>query len=239
MARLPRYGLAGQPQHVIQRGNNRSPIFFAPEDYAFFLECLKDGCQRFGCAVHAYVLMTNHIHLLVTPEASDGVSSLMQSVGRRYVQYINYTYQRTGTLWEGRYKAVPLDSEPYLMTCYRYIELNPVRAAMVTRPGDYRWSSYAHNAQGKTDELIHEHALYRALGKEPAARRAAYRSLFRSEIDEATLLELRDSINKGWALGSKRFLSRLDAISQRRAQPLPRGGKRKGAGRPPKEENQA
>jgi len=235
MARLPRYGLAGQPQHVIQRGNNRTPIFFAPEDYAFFLECLKDGCQRFGCAVHAYVLMTNHVHLLATPETSDGISSLMQSVGRRYVQHINYTYQRTGTLWEGRYKAVPLDSELYLMTCYRYIELNPVRAAMVARPGDYRWSSYAHNAHGKTDELIHEHALYQALGKELAPRRAAYRSLFRGEIDESTLLELRDSINKGWALGSKRFLSRLDANSQRRAQPLPRGGKRKGAGRPPKE----
>ncbi len=237
MARLPRYGLAGRPQHIIQRGNNRSPIFFAPEDYAFFLECLKEGCQRYGCAVHAYVLMTNHVHLLVTPQTSDGISRLMQSLGRRYVQYINYTQQRTGTLWAGRYKAVPLDSETYLMICHRYIELNPVRAAMVTRPGDYRWSSYAHNAQGKTDELIRDHALYQALGKEPVARRAAYRSLFRSAIDETILSEVRDSINKGWALGSKRFLARLEAAGQRRVQPLPRGGKRKGAGRPPKEEN--
>lgn len=238
MARLPRYGLAGQPQHVIQRGNNRSPIFFAPEDYDFFLECLKEGCRCYGCVVHAYVLMTNHVHLLVTPQTSDGVSKLMQSLGRRYVQHINYTRQRTGTLWEGRYKAVPLDSEQYLMICQRYIELNPVRAAMVIRPGDYKWSSYAHNAQGKTDELIHEHALYLALGDEPVARRASYRSLFRTGIDATTLSGLRNSINKGWALGGKRFLARLETISQRRVRALPRGGKRKGAGRPPKEENQ-
>lgn len=236
MARLPRYGLAGQPQHVIQRGNNRNPIFLAPGDYEFFLECLKDGCARFGCSVHAYVLMTNHVHLLATPETADGISGLMQSIGRRYVPHFNYTYQRTGTLWEGRYKAVPLDSERYLMSCYRYIELNPVRAGMVARPGEYRWSSYPCNAQGKADELIHEHALYRALGAYPASRRAAYRALFRSELDEATLQELRDSINKGWVLGSKRFLAKVEAASQRRVEPLPRGGKRKGAGRPRREE---
>lgn len=120
MARLPRYGLPGQPQHVIQRGNNRGPIFFAQEDYSFFLECLQDAGERCACAIHAYVLMTNHVHLLVTPDAADGISKLMQMVGRRYVQYVNFTYQRTGTLWEGRYKAVPMDSEQYLFTCYRY-----------------------------------------------------------------------------------------------------------------------
>lgn len=232
MARLPRYGVSGQPQHIIQRGNNRSPIFFAHQDYEFFLECLKDGCERYGCAVHAYVLMTNHVHLLATPESGDGISKLMQSIGRRYVQHINFRRRRTGTLWEGRYKAVPLDSEQYLMICYRYIELNPVRAGMVEKPADYRWSSYAFNAQGQEDPVVREHRLYQALGKEPTSRRVAYRALFRREIDEATLSDLRGSANRGWALGGKGFLAKLEAAADRPVQPRPRGGKRENAGRP-------
>lgn len=232
MARLSRYGLPGQPQHVIQRGNNRSPIFFAPEDYAFFLECLLDGCTRYSCSIHAYVLMTNHVHLLVTPKDADGISKLMQSVGRRYVQYVNFTYGRSGTLWEGRYKAVPIDSEAYVMTCYRYIETNPVRAAMVSHPGGYRWSSYPHNAEAKPDPRIREHALYRALGSDEKSRCAAYRKLFKTEIEDADLTAFRDSINKGWVLGSKRFAKKIEAVTQRRVAPLARGGKRRGAGRP-------
>jgi putative transposase len=142
MARLPRYTLPGQPQHVILRGNNRSIIFAADEDYRFFLDCLGDAATRHGCVIHAYVLMTNHVHLLITPEHEGSIGKALQSVGRRYVQYFNYTYQRTGTLWEGRYKATLIDSESYLLTCYRYIELNPVRADMVPHPRDYLWSSY-------------------------------------------------------------------------------------------------
>jgi putative transposase len=232
MARLPRYGLPGQPQHVIQRGNNRSPIFFAAEDYAFFIECLRDGCDRHACAIHAYVLMTNHVHLLVTPKAADGIAKLMQSVGRRYVQYVNFTYQRSGTLWEGRYKAVPMDSDGYVMSCYRYIEMNPVRAGMVTPPGGYRWSSYPFNADGRPDELLRPHSLYRALGADDLSRRAAYRKLFRTDIEDGDLTEMRDAINKGWVLGSERFKRKIEAMAERRVTPLPRGGKRRGAGRP-------
>jgi putative transposase len=232
MARLPRYGLPGQAQHVIQRGNNRSPLFFAPKDYQFFLECLRDGSARCACAIHAYVLMTNHLHLLVTPQERDGISKLMQSVGRRYVQYINVTYRRSGTLWEGRYKAVPIDGEAYLMTCHRYIESNPVRAAMVANPGGYRWSSYAHNAEAKPDPLIRQHGLYRALGTDEKSRCSAYRKLFKTDIEETELAALRDSINRGWVLGSKRFAKKIETITQRRVAPLARGGKRKGAGRP-------
>lgn len=232
MARLPRYGLPGQPQHVIQRGNNRSPIFFAQEDYAFFLKCLLEGCERCSCAIHAYVLMTNHVHLLVTPAAADGISRLMQSVGRRYVQYVNFYYQRTGTLWEGRYKAVPMDSERYLMTCYRYIEMNPVRAGMVTHPRGYRWSSYHCNADGKPDELLGSHPLYQALGADDLSRRAAYRKLFNAVIPGDELAAMREAINKGWALGSERFKRKIEAVAERRVSPRLRGGKRRGAGRP-------
>ncbi|NKF24499.1 transposase [Solimonas marina] len=236
MARLPRYGVPGQPQHVIQRGNNRSPIFCAPEDYRFFLECLQEGCHRYDCAIHAYVLMTNHVHLLVTPKTADGISRLMQSVGRRYVQYFNFTYQRTGTLWEGRYKAVPIDSEAYVMTCYRYIENNPVRAAMVTQPGGYHWSSYGANADGKADPLVQPHGLYLALGSDDRERCAAYRKFFRVGIGEAELSAVRESINRGWVLGSDRFARKIESITERRAAPLPRGGRRKGAGRPKRDD---
>lgn len=232
MARLPRYGLPGQPQHVIQRGNNREPIFFSDADYLFFLECLKAGCEKYRCDIHAYVLMTNHVHLLVSPQDEGGISKLMQSVGRRYVQYVNFTIRRTGSLWEGRYRATPIDTEGYLLTCYRYIELNPVRANMVDHPRQYRWSSYAHHALEKPDPLIRDHELYLALGKTPGERVHAYRALFRAKLDEATLDSIRGSLHRGWVLGSERFRKKIEAISQRRTAPLPRGGKRPGAGRP-------
>ena len=141
MARHPRFVLPGHPQHVIQRGNNRNVIFAEDADYCIYMEKLGEACERFGCRIHAYVLMTNHVHLLITPETEQGISKAMQSLGRQYVQYFNYRYQRTGTLWEGRYKASLLDTTQYLLTCYRYIELNPVRACMVEQPAEYRWSS--------------------------------------------------------------------------------------------------
>jgi len=160
MARKPRFNLVGQPQHVIQRGNNREACFYAAQDYRFYLCCVGEAARKFACDVHAYVLMTNHVHLLVTPRAEQAIGNLMQSVGRRYVRYINHVYRRTGTLWEGRYKASLIDSERYLLACYRYIELNPVRAAMVASPAQYRWSSYRCNAVGKTDTLITPHVQY-------------------------------------------------------------------------------
>ncbi len=139
MARLPRFVIPGQPQHVIQRGNNSEVIFVSDDDYGFYLESLQDACNQHQCDVHAYVLMTNHVHLLMTPHVENGISKVIQSLGRRYVQYFNYTYDRTGTLWEGRYKATLIDSEQYLLTCSRYIELNPVRAQMVNHPSEYPW----------------------------------------------------------------------------------------------------
>ena len=154
MARKPRFNLPGVPQHVIQRGNNRESCFFDAEDYRCYLDALGHASKQCGCAVHAYILMTNHVHLLVTQERRDGVSAMMQSLGRRYVRYINDRHRRTGTLWEGRYKAALVDSERYLLACYRYIELNPVRAGMVELPGRYPWSSYRYNALGMPDSLV-------------------------------------------------------------------------------------
>ena len=224
MPRLPRYVLPGHPQHVIQRGNNRCPIFIADEDYGCFRHFLLEACQRHQCLIHAYVLMTNHMHLIMTPRKEDGISKVLQSVGRRYVQYFNITYQRTGTLWEGRYKATLIDSEAYLLTCYRYIELNPVRANMVSHPGEYPWSSYPANALGKNDTLVTPHDLYLSLGRLPHQRQAAYRDLFHTHIDKKTLKEIRHATQKGWALGNDRFKDEVEQILQRRTRPLSRGG---------------
>jgi len=226
MARLPRYVLPGQPQHVIQRGNNRGVTFFAEEDYSFYRECLKEACDKHGCAVHAYVLMTNHVHLLLTPDNHYSIAKTMQSVGRRYVQYVNYTYRRTGTLWEGRYKATLIDSEQYLLTCSRYIELNPVRAGIVANPDDYAWSSYRAHAHGLSDSLIRDHPLYLALGDTNSTRQEAYRALFKVQLDSATVNLIRESTNKAWALGNDRFREEIERALQRRARPLPRGGAR-------------
>jgi len=235
MARSPRFVLPGQPHHLIQRGNNRSPIFFQDQNYQFFLDCLHDASERYLCRIHAYVLMTNHVHLLVSPEREEGLGRLMQSVGRRYVQGINRSYQRTGTLWEGRYRAVLIDSEQYVLTCYCYIELNPVRAKIVRHPSEYRWSSYRHHAEGKTNPIIHDHALYDALGRDIPSRCRAYRALFAHEPDEESLNGLREATNKGWVLGREDFKSEVEGSLKRCVGPLPRGGRRPGAGRPKQE----
>ena len=223
MARLPRLYLPGQPLHVIQRGNNREPIFAAEEDYRYYLDCLKRASEAHGLAIHAYVLMTNHVHLLLTPEEETSLPRAMQSIGRRYVQYFNHTYDRTGTLWEGRYKSTLIDSARYLLTCMRYIELNPVRAAMTEPPGDYPWSSYPANAQGSPDALITRHPLYRRLGHQDEERRKAYRQLFRAQIPQEELDAIREATNKAWVLGDSRFSAKVEAQSQRRAAPLARG----------------
>ncbi|MGH8653912.1 MAG: transposase [Gammaproteobacteria bacterium] len=227
MARLPRYNLPGQPQHVILRGNNRCIIFAAEEDYRFFLDCLQDAAVRHGCAIHTYVLMTNHVHLLMTPEREESIGKALQSLGRRYVQYFNYTQKRTGTLWEGRYKSTLIDSESYLLTCYRYIELNPVRANMVVHPCDYPWSSYLYHAEGKFDKLITDHALYYALGQKQGERQAAYQALFKAHMSRSELIAIRDATNKGWVLGNDRFMEKISAAVSRRMAPLPKGRPRK------------
>ncbi|MDT8311713.1 MAG: transposase, partial [Methylophaga sp.] len=199
----------------------------ADEDYLFYLEKLADACEPYGCQVHAYVLMTNHVHLLMTPLEPGAIGKVMQSVGRRYVQYFNYGYRRTGTLWEGRYKASLIDSERYALTCYRYIELNPVRAGMVESPADYRWSSYHVNALGKQDDVVSAHFCYEALGDNDEIRRQRYRDLFAYAIDGASLDEIRQTVNKGWALGSEKFKREVEALLALKVSPQPRGGDRK------------
>ena len=197
MPRGGRYFLPDQPLHVIQRGNDRQPVFFAADDYVRYRDWLQEGACRHLCAIHAYVFMTNHMHLLVTPAAADSVPRLMQSLGRRYVRHVNDTYRRTGTRWEGRYRAAPVDSEAYLLACQRYIELNPVRARMVRDPAEYPWSSHAANAGGVADPLVRPHALYLALAGTAEARRQAYRRLFDEALEATLVAELRAATNGG------------------------------------------
>ncbi|MFT6388627.1 MAG: putative transposase [Cellvibrionaceae bacterium] len=227
MPRQPRFVLVGHPQHVIIRGNNREPIFYADEDYRFYLEKLTEACDKHACQIHAYVLMTNHVHLLITPNKEEGISKVVQMVGRYYVQYFNYTYRRTGTLWEGRYKASLIDSERYALLCYRYIELNPVRADMVDHPSLYPWSSYRCNAVGKFDALVSPHSTYKALGADNIARQAAYRELFVGQIDVKTLSQIREMTNKCWVLGSEYFKEKIAAKVERQVEPMGRGGDRR------------
>lgn len=223
MARLPRYFVKGVPQHIILRGNNREPIFANDEDCQFFREALIDAAKRHALSVHAYVFMTNHIHLLASPSTEQSIPKTMQSVGRRYVQYFNHRYQRTGTLWEGRYRATIVDAENYLFECMRYIELNPVRAGMVRHPREHRWSSYPANAQGKTDQLVTPHALYRRLAKGEEQRWIAYRELVKLPMDAAMAEEIRESTNKSWALGGGRFRAKVEKLTERRTMPVPKG----------------
>jgi putative transposase len=225
MARLPRFFAPDTPLHVIQRGNNRQPIFGGTADLAFCKDCLSHAARANGVAIHAYALMSNHLHLLVTPQLPLSLPRMMQAVGRAYVRHFNDVYQRTGTLWEGRYKATIVEDERYLLTCMRYIELNPVRAGMVPRPGEYPWSSFRANAQGAHDPLVSPHALYWELGSSAETRRKAYRSLFSSPISERDLCVIRDSTQHAWALGSAAFRRKIGALG-RRAGRLP-------AGRPP------
>jgi len=228
MARLPRFNLPGQPQHVIVRGNNREPIFYADADYQFYLTKLLQACKKHECDLHAYVLMTNHVHLLITPGTEQAIGTALQMLGRYYVQYFNYTYNRTGTLWEGRYKATLIDSEAYLLTCYRYIELNPVRAMDdINHPSAYPWSSYRFNALGEENKLLVAHPEYRRLGKTDKQRQRAYRELFRARIPQRTLDEIRQATNKAWVLGNDRFKEMIALKLARATTPRPRGGDRK------------
>ena len=227
MPRRPRLNLPEVPLHVIQRGNNRQACFFAEEDYRFYLHWLGEGAEKYGCEIHAYVLMTNHVHLLLTPRKANGASQLMQSLGRRYVQYINRTYKRSGTLWEGRFKASLINAEEYLLRCQCYIELNPVRAGMVQDPSEYRWSSYRYHALGEPHDWIHAHGLFQALGSEAGERQSAYRALFRSELEEEALSEIRKALNQCLVLGSERFKGEIEQALGRRIG-VQKPGRRKG-----------
>jgi REP-associated tyrosine transposase len=228
MPRRKRLQAAGVPMHIIQRGNNHQACYFADEDYQFFLDHLARLAKRFRCALHAYVLMTNHFHLLLTPELEAGASLLMKFLGQRYVQYVNRVYRRSGSLWEGRFRSSLVQTERYVLGCYRYIELNPVRPGMVKHPGEYPWSSYAANADGKVSPWITPHGEYLALGSDDARRQAAYRDLFKTELDPEVLREIRVSTHGGYAIGSGRFREEIETALKLRA--TPRGPGRQAAG---------
>ena len=232
MARHGRYFIPGQALHLIQRGNNRQAVFRHDDDRRLYLVWLAEAAKRYGCAIHAYVLMTNHVHLLVTPEDADAVPRTMQLLGRRYVRHMNRTYRRTGTLWEGRYRAAPIDSDKYFFSCCRYIELNPVRAHMVAHPKDYRWSSYRVHAHGADDPLVARHVLFRRLGRSLAEQQAAYRAQFKIPLEQAFVETLRAATNGGWAMGGERFKRKIAAILKRRVEPLPPGPRPKSANDP-------
>jgi putative transposase len=209
--------------HIVQRGNNRSACFFSDPDRRFYLKCLAEASVARGCQVHAYVLMSNHVHLLITPVRPGAASAMLQDVGRRYVRTINSIHERTGTLWEGRFKSSLIDSERYLFACHRYIELNPVRAGIVSRPGDYSWSSNAHYAHGASNKVLTPHRLFNELGTDALSRMATFRAMFGDADPEEDLARLRIAANKGWALGSDGFLDALERHLGRSIRPPRRG----------------
>jgi len=227
MARLPRLTAPGHPHHVIQRGNNRQPIFAADEDYGFLLGLLSEYAREFHVAIHSYVLMGNHFHLLATPEGEQSLTGLMQAVGRRYVRYFNDRQGRTGTLWEGRYRSTLVQSERYLLACMAYIDLNPVRAGMVEQPADYPWSSFRHYAGLVHDRLITPHPLYWALGNTPFAREQAYGELVAGGVPAELERRFTDSTLRGWAVGDDEYLRKLALVVPRRPTPKPKGRPRR------------
>jgi putative transposase len=210
MPRQPRIDLPGLPQHVIARGNNRQSCFFTDTDRATYLHYLLVAARNNECSVHAYVLMGNHVHLLVTGSRQGAVGRMMQSVGRRYVRALNNVLDRTGTLFEGRYRASPVESQAYFLACMRYIELNPVRAGMVGRPASYRWSSHRFNIGSEPSSLVTPHPEYLQLGIDMAARSRAYRALFDCPLSITEIEKIREHANKGRVLGRPEFLASLE-----------------------------
>jgi len=216
MARLPRLTVGGYPHHIIQRGNNRQAIFASTEDYRTLLDMLDEHARQSQVAVHAYVLMSNHFHLLATPETAEGIPQMMQSVGRRYVRYFNQRQARTGTLWEGRYRSTLIQAERYLLACMVYIDLNPVRAGIAETAADYPWSSHCHYVGRRSDKLVTPHPLWWQLGNTPFAREAAYLELVQSGMAPAQERALTDSALRGWALGEPDYVADLQRRTERR-----------------------
>jgi len=205
MARRPRYILPGVAVHIIQRAINRVACFRVDADYLVYLSHLQQLSAKHDCAVHAFCLMTNHVHLLLTPATPDACTALMRDIGRRYVPYFNRRNERTGTLWEGRFRSCIVESARYVLACYRYIELNPVRAGMVAHPAAYLWSSHAANSGARHDPSVEPHAEFVALSGNPDSRRAAYRCLFAEELDDDSVDAIREATNTGYPLVSDTF----------------------------------
>ena len=215
MARQPRLDLPGIPQHIVQRGNNRLPCFLDDDDRRRYLTLLREALASTRCKLYAYVLMDNHVHLLATPPAIGSVAHLMQKLGRGYVGQFNARHRRTGTLWEGRYKASLVDSENYVMRCHRYIELNPVRARMTADPSDYAWSSCANHCGLRQDVILSPHPEYTALGCTAELRVAAYRQLLREALSDDDLKAIRTYLQQQRALGRDEFRAMVEAKTRR------------------------
>lgn len=223
MARLPRLFAPDTPAHITVRGNNRQDMFHCDGDRFVFRSSLQNACEKYGVQLHAYVFMTNHVHLLATGAERWSIARAIQSIGRKYVRYFNSRYARTGTLWDGRYRATLVDTDCYLLACHRYIDLNPVRAGMVSHPVQYPWSSHRHYASPIEDELVIPHATLTALAATAERRVIAYRKLFATPLDEEVLHRIRYASRTGWALGSDDFCRRLEGQGARRTRPLPTG----------------
>ena len=213
--------------HAVHRGHNKQAVFFDDLDYLEYLRCLKQAADSCRCGIHAYVLMSNHVHLLMTPEQPDSTGRLFQSMGRHYVRHINSTYQKRGALWEGRYKCNVVQSQSYLLACMRYIEMNPVRAGITSHPALYRWSSYAANALGASNAILTAHPEYLALGAEPAERRSVYQGLFGSQLDADQLTLLRNALQTGTPLGNDRFRDQIELALGRKVGLMRRGRPKK------------
>lgn len=216
MARLPRLAVPDYPYHVFQRGNNRQPIFVSALDRQLMLDLLADNAARCGVAVHGYVLMNDHFHLLVTPRSAESLSKMMQALGRSYVRHFNQAHGRTGTLWEGRYKSALLQTDRYLLPCLVYFDLNPVRAGLIAQPSDYPWSSYGHYAGLRIDKLVSTHPIVWGLGNTPFARESRYRDIVQLGISAAQQTALTRSLMGGWPLGDAEFVASLQKLTARR-----------------------
>jgi putative transposase len=223
MARLPRIDAAGYPHHIIQRGNNRQAVFLDDQDYTRYLDLLRETAAAHTVVVHAYVLMTNHIHLLVTPQARGSLSAFMQALGRRYVRWFNERYGRTGTLWEGRFRSTVVAADSYFLACMRYIELNPVRAGLSADPSEYRWSSNPHHVGAVVDPTITDHATFWGLGNTPFERQSAYQRLFEIPLEEEYVNKLRRATNRGWALTAEIGTNQANRAAGEWPIPRPRG----------------
>ncbi len=211
MPRKPRFYLPDVPLHIVQRGHSKEPVFFESRDYATYAYWLNEGAKRYQVAIHAFVLMTNHVHLLITPPEEDSASLFMQYLGRHYVPYINHKYDRSGSIWEGRYKASLVDAEDYFFTVMRYIELNPVRAGMVEAADHYRWSSHCHNIGIRKIQMVRFHPLFNALGKTKRERYETYKALFGESLEPGAIKRIHEAWQSGTPLGNDRFRDRVEA----------------------------
>ncbi|WOX07119.1 transposase [Microbulbifer pacificus] len=223
MPRLPRLNLIDIPQHIVQEGHNNLPCFFGYEDYQFYLTSLRSAADQYLVEVHAYVLLPNMIQIIATPRVPEGIPSMMQSLGRRYVQFINHRYRRSGTLWEGRYKSSLIDPDEYLLTCYRYVELRPLYFGLTHSLGAYSWSSFNHHASSESSDVISDHRLYLELGDTPRARAEQYRKQFRYHFDRGLHEDIAETIKLGQVLGGDGFKDKVEQIANQRVRPLKRG----------------